>query len=62
MPRHRNEDVVEPAVTISPLITRSETIHGVILLMGDHEERQERASGDARRAATPAGDDGKRER
>jgi two-component system CheB/CheR fusion protein len=47
------------AVTITPLITRAETIHGVILVIEAHEAQQ-RAPRDVRRAAAPAGHDGER--
>ena len=49
-------------VTVTPLLTRSESIHGAILLMEDHEEQQRRASRDGRRAAAPVRQDGKRSR
>ena len=47
-------------VTVTPLVTRAEAIHGAILLMDDHEEHQRRAARDGRRGAAPVRQDGKR--
>jgi two-component system, chemotaxis family, CheB/CheR fusion protein len=50
------------AVTVSPLMTRAEAIHGAILLIDEREEQDRQPSGDGRRAAKPARQDAKRSR
>jgi two-component system CheB/CheR fusion protein len=47
-------------VTVTPLITRAETIHGVILLMDGQEDQQRRAARDGKRSPALVRQDGKR--